>query len=115
MGLGNCEWCGIRFERTNPEQKFCKRGHAKNANEYRAHPPEHHAPCPTPGKRSHPTVAEAIKAAGPGDAAGIYRIYRCMCGKYHHGHDTKASKKRRTRNPRGYRIYYRPTTTWSAP
>ncbi len=59
-----CEWCGAEFDRTQPEQKFCKRKHATKASEKR----RRLEAVGTSGMVS----AEMIKAArSAGDRAGI--------------------------------------------
>lgn len=67
--------------------------------------------CPTLGKRSFETAAEARAKAH-----SSLRPYHCHCGKWHMA---TRSKRKAGRNPMvsgppGRRIYYQSTTKWVA-
>lgn len=86
-----CEWCGVEFEATQPEQAYCKTLHAKKASQKRRKEKlllEQAGKCPTPFKRVWIDDPNATNWKLP---TSQY-LYHCKCGAIH-----AATNKTRTK------------------
>ncbi len=75
-----CHWCGVDFEPTQREQKFCSARHAKSMSAHRAKLIDKGLTvCPKPYKDAYGYRGLAIREAFK---RGHY-FYLCECGAYH--------------------------------
>ena len=90
--MRRCEWCGTEFEPTQSDQAYCKKTHAKRANQKRAKAKlelEQAGKCPTPYKRVWIDHPDAKNWNLPENQY----LYHCRCGAIHAATIKKAAAK----------------------
>jgi hypothetical protein len=76
----NCNWCGVYFEPTQVEQKYCSSTHSKSFQKHRSKLNKRGLSyCPQPFKKAFGTRGAAIVFA----YENKQEFYDCVCGAYH--------------------------------